>query len=436
MIDAVPSPWRVLHVVLVAVYLALPLVTLAVASFGRDAHRRRAVAALVTSLVAAIAIGLLFCTVMGILAADTVSLQAALASLQTSQLLLTMYGICGLLLLLRALDSAARALMRRLLRPRVIHNPDGSTRTVVSPWQLVSAAVLRLAVLVLIGLPLILAAGLTYRAKVVPVPDTLDALRGEQSGVRFVTSDGVPIAGWWIAGNPSGGSSGRAMLLCHGLGSGKQEMLELAGLFAAQGYGVLLFDFRAHGESGGQFTSFGDLERHDVLAAVRWIRQNQGDAAETIHAIGVGTGAAALVAAAADASGDGQAIDAIALIGGFDHLGVLSRDLTLRTVAPPLGWMIHRVGLPIASVHSGASLGGFRPADLIGDVWPRPVLVIGAAGETTIPLERTRALYDAAFEPRKARWLSGTIPMMLQGRSSAAPVLLEFFRTARSVPMV
>ena len=59
-------------------------------------------------------------------------------------------------------------------------------------------------------------------------------------------------------------ASDRTVIVCHGLASNKSNHLLLARELVPHGYNVLIFDFRAHGESDGQLTSLGDLERRDV----------------------------------------------------------------------------------------------------------------------------------------------------------------------------
>src|SRR5258708_7368760 len=86
--------------------------------------------------------------------------------------------------------------------------------------------------------------------------------------VQFVASDGVPLkGGWWPAGEPS-----RAIVLLHGLGANRLQMLPRAQWLHSIGYATLLFDFRGCGESGGK-SGLGYDERLDVGAALRFIQE-------------------------------------------------------------------------------------------------------------------------------------------------------------------
>jgi len=215
-------------------------------------------------------------------------------------------------------------------------------------------------------------------------PRTMLGFRFEH--VSFTATDGVRLDGWWIPARADAGpaaSSSRApdwgsktVILCHGLGSNKVNQLVMAQALVPGGYNVLAFDFRAHGASGGQLSTFGDLERRDVLGAVRWVRRNRPEGASRVFGVGASMGAAALVAAAADPSPEGQAIEAVAVYGTYDDLGSLVGTMCDNFFIPPVGWMAVHVGLPIADAHVGRRLGQFSPAEEVKSLWPRPILVI------------------------------------------------------------
>ena len=85
--------------------------------------------------------------------------------------------------------------------------------------------------------------------------------------VSLKTKDGVKIAGWFI---PNGNSQ-KAIIICHGYPTNKANVLDIASLLAPY-YNLLLFDFRAMGESRGKFTSGGWKEREDFSSAVAFLK--------------------------------------------------------------------------------------------------------------------------------------------------------------------
>jgi alpha-beta hydrolase superfamily lysophospholipase len=143
--------------------------------------------------------------------------------------------------------------------------------------------------------------------------------------MTFAASDGVELVGWWIPAARAPASvrgslrqqwGKNTVLVCHGLAANKSNQLVMARQLVPGGFNVLAFDFRAHGESGGQLTTFGKLEVNDVLGAVRWVRENHADQAHKIFGVGASMGGSALIVAAADDSDQGRAIEAVGNVRG------------------------------------------------------------------------------------------------------------------------
>src|SRR5258708_21887415 len=109
--------------------------------------------------------------------------------------------------------------------------------------------------------------------------------------------DAIRISGWFFkAPDPQ---PRPAILLCHGIWTGRRDGLPLALRFRAAGYNVLCFDFRAHGLSDSRFTSVVHHETNDVLGAVAYFTQRPEVDARRIGVIGFSMGAAASIQAAA-----------------------------------------------------------------------------------------------------------------------------------------
>jgi fermentation-respiration switch protein FrsA (DUF1100 family) len=147
-------------------------------------------------------------------------------------------------------------------------------------------------------------------------------------------------------------------------------------------------------------------------------------------------GAVALIGAAADPSPNGQAIDAVAAYASYDDLAALTRDMTGIYFSPALGWVLQRIGLPAASLHAGADLHHFRPADHVADLWPRPILFIHGQRDEIIPFERGRALRDAATPPRYHMWFPEGSHNDIVTNEAAAQAVLEFFNVAKPIPVI
>src|SRR4051794_35450211 len=116
------------------------------------------------------------------------------------------------------------------------------------------------------------------------------AVPHENVGLR--TADGIRLAAWYV---PS--RNGAAIVLVHG-GGGDRDGLKLhATMLARHGYGVLLYDERGRGESGGRSNGFGWDWPADVRAAVDFVERR---GVRNVGVLGLSTGAEVAITAAAE----------------------------------------------------------------------------------------------------------------------------------------
>lgn len=258
--------------------------------------------------------------------------------------------------------------------------------------------------LLAIGVPYVAGLLIVYRPKA-PGPAGPPDGHPHAQVVSFTATDGVRLEGWWLPAPPAGTSrngqwGGTTVVLCHGITASRGQHRALASDLLAAGFNVLTFDFRGHGRSGGRLATFGDRERRDVLGAVRWIRANHPQQAQRLCGVGFTTGAAALLAAAADGV-DGQHIDAVVLFEPYADLGQLSVQI-IDDVFP--GWfaaLMRGPGLFLASVHAGSNLRRFSPQNLAEQLWPRPMLVVHGRGRSFVPTSHTMGVYQQALQPKQ-----------------------------------
>ena len=303
------------------------------------------------------------------------------------------------------------------------------------------AFVLRALLLYAIGLPYIMAVAMVYRPKASPRDDPFAQLGFGFERVQFASTDGIRLDGWWIparrptaaglSDRPDWGT--RTVILCHGLGANKSNQLVMAQDLIPGGYNVLAFDFRAHGHSGGQVSTFGDLERRDVLGAVRWLRANREKESRHVFGLGASMGAAALIAAAADPGEEGQALEALAVYGTYDDLGSLVTGLADRYFVPPLDWLAVRAGLPIAGAHAGRRLDRFSPAAEVKSLWPRPILVVHGKNDRIVRFEHGQNLLGEALQPKYYYWVEGGDHNDVVSDPVVSKAVLLFFDNARSI---
>jgi fermentation-respiration switch protein FrsA (DUF1100 family) len=199
--------------------------------------------------------------------------------------------------------------------------------------------------------------------------------------IELTTEDGVKLAAWYTPPQ-----NGNVILVAHGHGSVRPEDIYI--LFANHGYGVLAWDFRAHGNSGGDFTSLGYYEVEDLKAALDYVLVQP----EVTHVGGWGgsMGAVTMIRAAAQY----PEIEAIVADSPF---ATLTDELDLRIPYPVLRPLIRL----FAEWQTGVSLNDVRPVDDVTIISPRPVFIIQGMQDAMVPLDSAQRIYDAAAEPKK-----------------------------------
>jgi uncharacterized protein len=403
-----------IHRVIVAVYWATPIIAALLCLRKSNLFRARFAASLLLGIIIGITINF-----------AGVVLESGYV--KWTQVLLTAYLAASLLLILKGFDLLLCNLIAHLIFS-AITPPRWFRRQI--------ALGLRIAVLFVLGLSYILATGLTYRTKITSSQNPQSVLHVDYKMVKFTTADGLHIAAWWIpSARPNAFYANRTILLCPGYSADKSTQLNLVRQLVPECFNVLAIDFRARGDSDGQLSTFGDLERRDVLAAVHWLLTEHPQQATKIYGIGESTGAAALIAAAADPGADGQAIAAIVAYSPFARLDDLATEMTGQVFAQPAAMLV-RLGLPMASAQTGTNLNRFSPADLVSRLWPRPILIIHSQGDELIPWDQGEALYRAASYPKDYYWLDNKTHKQTMLDESVARYVLRFLQSAQPIPVI
>lgn len=151
-------------------------------------------------------------------------------------------------------------------------------------------------VLLLLGLlaglvPIGMCAGLTrdMRSDIPPAGAVLDAPVEE---LTVTSADGAVIRGWYLPGR----EELALVILCHGVGANRLQMLPQAQFLARLGHPVVLFDFRNHGRSDRARTSYGAWERHDIAALSAEMAQRLPRRPQVLWGLSLGATTALLAA--------------------------------------------------------------------------------------------------------------------------------------------
>ena len=212
--------------------------------------------------------------------------------------------------------------------------------------------------------------------------------------IELQSTDGVRLSAWWV---PAEGSS-LAAVLVPGWGGYKfdEHLLQTIPVYHGAGYGVLLLDLRAQGESGGTRRTLGYREVRDVRGTLAWLRQRGYEAGNIVlHGWSMG-GSTALRAA------PGTGVAAVVEEAGYADLPMLLKGKLPEFV---------RFGglLEPAILLAGRLFPDFDPWDVV----PKneaaklsdkgvPLFIIHSTEDDIVPYEQARIL--AAAYPDASVW--------------------------------
>lgn len=212
--------------------------------------------------------------------------------------------------------------------------------------------------------------------------------------VSFPAADGHALAGWFV---PSPAGQDKTILVCHGWGDNKGEILERT-LFLnrKEGFNLLYLDFRGHGESAPSLVTMGKLELLDLAGAVAYLNKNRPQSAARLGIFGQSMGAA-VAAMALRAHPEIRAAVLESPFAGYRQVSGRwawrhSRVPAFPTIDFMMLWLRLRSGHPDIDAYSPVSrIAGCRT----------PILLIAGERDTLMPPEDVRRVYDGAAGPKE-----------------------------------
>jgi hypothetical protein len=257
------------------------------------------------------------------------------------------------------------------------------------------------------------------------------------------------------------------VLFCHGLRANRKVIApEFARAFAKEGYVVFVFDYRGFGESEGQKNRLIAKERdEDIMNATTFLGLQPEVDADRIALFGISYGGANVISAGA-ADQRTKAIVSIVGFGDGDRWARNSRRLweywalrrriekdrerrvltgkseyvdTYEILLPtPAEEKFYSGGGAIASLKTELPLEtaddilSYKPEEVIHQISPRPVLIIGAELDYLTGFEECVSMYEKAREPKQLHVLPGIshYETYSQGFDTVMRLSLNMFKQA------
>jgi pimeloyl-ACP methyl ester carboxylesterase len=263
-----------------------------------------------------------------------------------------------------------------------MHRPAGRTR-LARRWRQAIAVIGAILVIALVivssQLPALGAGGLLHPARrrlTAPLPPACrDAT---------FAGDGVTLAGWQCraSASPRRGT----IVYLHGVADNRASGIGVIDRFGRNGFDVVAYDSRAHGESGGDICTYGFFEKHDLHRVL------DGLAAEPIVLIGTSLGAAvALQEAAQD-----PRVTAVIAAESFSDL---------RTVAAERAPFFFTAGVVARAIALAEEQGRFQ-IDAVSPVAAaaavtQPVLLVHGSDDADTRPEHSQRVLQALAGPKR-----------------------------------
>jgi fermentation-respiration switch protein FrsA (DUF1100 family) len=233
--------------------------------------------------------------------------------------------------------------------------------------------------------------GLVHPKRILPKRTPAEVGITQWYDVSFQSEDGLTLYGWYVPAQ-----NGATIILVHGLGGHRAQLLDDAALLVEAGYGALLFDLRNSGASEGEVTTLGYLEAMDVGGALAFLEAQPEVDPGRIGLLGHSMGGATAIRAAA------RYPQVRALVAESTFTSIednVSESITALTGLPPFPFAPLVVWF--GEREAGIDIGQVSPVDAIGTISPRPVLIVHGELDPVISADNAPRLYAAAGEPKE-----------------------------------
>lgn len=200
--------------------------------------------------------------------------------------------------------------------------------------------------------------------------------------------DHLTMKGWYL---PAKSASTKAVVIAHGYKGNRIEdgadAMGTAKFLTEQGYNVLMFDFRASGESDGDTVTVGAMEKRDLAGAVDFVR-TKGN--KRVALLGYSMGAATSLQTASEVA----EVDAVVADASFRDLkGYLEENMPYWTNLPDFPFT--PIILAVIPPMIGADLTAISPVSAASGLAKKPLLLFHGDKDDAIAFANSEAILAA-----------------------------------------
>jgi uncharacterized protein len=220
------------------------------------------------------------------------------------------------------------------------------------------------------------------------------------------------------------------IIVSHGYGGNQDEMLPVANSLHTAGFTVVTYNERGRAGSTGQGT-WGALETQDLRSVVDTVVRHPHVDPNEIAEFGFSIGADITILEAAH----DPRVKAVVAVASWPSLaGYMNSHLTDAILRPT--WPYSPLSLKLLELRTGADLSQVRPVSVIGDISPRPILLVQGLADTDVKPSSATVNFDHARAPREL-WMvkgEGHENITAPGGAATSPRIPAFFAGALRLP--
>lgn len=207
----------------------------------------------------------------------------------------------------------------------------------------------------------------------------------------IISRFGYPLKGTYL---PSPVPSDKTVIFVHGISASRLMGLWYAGLYLDAGYNVLIYDSRAHGESGGSSATWGFYEKYDLDQWVDWVKERQPIGIVGVHGVSMGAATALEHAALNESVKRVNFYVADSAYADLDDLLIQKIDATVNLHNPLWVKTLLRYSSAAAYIDSRFSYDQVSPIHSVSNV-TTPILYLHGEADPLVSSAMCQQLYAA-----------------------------------------
>ncbi len=240
---------------------------------------------------------------------------------------------------------------------------------------------------------------------------------------------GYILKGTYLA-NPR--ETDKTVIFVHGISASRLMGLWYADIYLGAGYNVLIYDSRAHGESGGSSVTWGYYEKYDLDQWIDWVEKQHPNGAVGVHGVSMGAATALLHSELNETTKRVKFYVADSSYADLEELLLQQIEDKVSSRDPLVIYSLLKYSSAIAYLKSRFFYGEVVPIQAVANV-TTPILYMHGEADPLVPVEMCSELYAATKGYREIHTFPGEGHAMaiFDRKAEYYGLVREFLRTTQ-----